>query len=166
VIGRTLTVSDVEFRVIGIMPEDFSFPSKDTQLGAPAEAVPNWQARRQDRRAAAGTVIGRLRQGVALDQARAEMQGITAQLLAEYLKENEDRASAVNGEHSALVESILLSCPAGVLGVPFAAWSIQRLCRRHQRDVLPAWQRPATPCRLRELSPSIRNYGDVSRSAC
>jgi putative ABC transport system permease protein len=96
IIGRTLQVSGIDFQVIGVMPEDFAFPSKDTQLWAPAEAVPNWHTRRQDRRTGSGTVIGRLRQGASVDQARAEMQSITGQLVAEYPEANEGRASAVS----------------------------------------------------------------------
>jgi putative ABC transport system permease protein len=189
VVGRTVNVSGIGFRIIGVMPEDFGFPSKETQLWAPADALPNWQSRRQDRRGGFGTVIGRLRQGAALDQARAEMQGINAQLVAEYPEANENRAGgviivplavqvhgrtvpfmlailagavllvlliacanaaslllargAVRSREIALraalgagrgrilrqliTESILLSCLAGVLGVPLAAWGVRVL---------------------------------------
>jgi predicted permease len=188
VIGRIVNVSGIDFQVIGVMPEDFGFPSKDAQLWAPADALPNWQSRRQDRRSGFGTVIGRLRQGTALDQAHAEMQGINAQLVAEYPEANEYRGAvrivplaaqvhgrtvpfmltmlagavflvlliacanvanlllargAVRGREIALrmalgagrgrilrqliTESILLSCLAGVLGMPLAAWGIDAL---------------------------------------
>jgi len=96
VIGRTVNVSGIDLQVIGVMPEDFAFPSKETQLWAPAEALPNWQLRRQDRRSGFGTVVGRLRQGAPLDRARAEMQGIAAQLVAEYPQANEDRGGSVS----------------------------------------------------------------------
>jgi putative ABC transport system permease protein len=95
VIGRTVNVSGIDFQVIGVMPEGFGFPSKETQLWAPAAALPNWQSRRQDRQGGFGTVIGRLRQGASLGQARVEMKGINAQLVAEYPKANENRAGGV-----------------------------------------------------------------------
>lgn len=96
IIGRMVNLSGIDFQVIGVMPEDFAFPSKETRLWAPAEALPNWQSRRQDRQAGFGAAIGRLRQSVGTDQALVEMQGITAQLIAEYPKANEDRAGAVS----------------------------------------------------------------------
>jgi predicted permease len=84
VIGRIVNVSDIDFQVIGVMPENFEFPSKDTQVWLPAEALPNWHVRRLDRRSGFGTVVGRLRRDIVLDQARAEIQAINAQIAAEY----------------------------------------------------------------------------------
>jgi hypothetical protein len=46
VIGKTVNVSGVDFHVMGVMPEDFSFPSRETQLWAPARALSDWQSRR------------------------------------------------------------------------------------------------------------------------
>jgi predicted permease len=96
VIGRTVNLSGIDFQVIGIMPDDFGFPSNETQLWAPAAAVPNWRDRIQDRRGGFGPVIGRLGQGASLNHARAEMQTINAQLVAEYPNENENRAGGVS----------------------------------------------------------------------
>lgn len=94
-IGRSVNLSGIDFNVVGVMPEDFAFPEKETQLWAPAAALPNWPSLRQNRQGGFGAVIGRLRSGVRLDQSRGEMQAITAQLISEY-KANEDRAAAVN----------------------------------------------------------------------
>ena len=95
VLGQTLIVSGIGYQVIGVMPEDFAFPTEETLLWLPAESLPNWQSRRQDRAAGFGAVIGRLRPGVAPERARAEIQGIHAQLVAEYPEANENRAGAI-----------------------------------------------------------------------
>jgi predicted permease len=91
VIGRTVELSGINFQVIGVMPEDFAFPSEETLLWAPAAALPNWQARRNDRDGGFGPVIARLRDGVSLDQARAEADLINQELKAEYPTDNADR---------------------------------------------------------------------------
>jgi predicted permease len=187
VIGRTVELSGINFQVIGVMPEDFAFPSEETLLWAPAAALPNWQARRNDRDGGFGPVIGRLQDGVSLDQARAEADIINQELKAEYPTDNADRgvrlvplAAQIQGKtvpfmlailsgavllvlliacanaanlllargavrrqeiavRSALgagkgrivrqlvTESMLLSCLAGALGLPFAALSIRAL---------------------------------------
>jgi predicted permease len=95
VVGRTVNVSGIDFQIVGVMPETFAFPSKETQLWAPAAALPNWQSRREDRRGGFGTVVGRLRSGITLEQARAEMQVINSQLIAEYPQANQGRAISI-----------------------------------------------------------------------
>jgi predicted permease len=90
-IGRTIHVSGIAFQVIGVMPEDFSFPLKETQLWVPAAALPDWQLRRGERHEGFGAVLGRMRPGVTLEQVRAEMQQINRQLVAEYPKANQER---------------------------------------------------------------------------
>jgi predicted permease len=91
VVGRTVDLSGIDFQVVGVMPEDFAFPSNETLLWAPAAALPNWQARRGDRGGGFGPVLARLRPGATFDQARAEMEFINRQLTAEYPRDNEDR---------------------------------------------------------------------------
>ena len=91
IIGRTVELSGIDFQVIGVMPEDFAFPSEETLLWAPAAALPNWQARRNDRDGGFGPIIARLRDGVSLGQARAEADLINQELKAEYQTDNADR---------------------------------------------------------------------------
>jgi putative ABC transport system permease protein len=91
VIGRKVTLSGIDLEIVGVMPEDFAFPSKETLLWAPAAALPNWQARRADRGSGFGPVLARLRSGSTLDQAREEMELLNAQLAEEYPKEHEYR---------------------------------------------------------------------------
>jgi predicted permease len=95
VIGKTVNVSGIDFGIIGVMPEDFAFPSKETQLWAPAAALPNWQSRHDDRRGGFGTVLGRLRPEMTVDQARARMQVINNRLATAYPQGNEGRVVTV-----------------------------------------------------------------------
>jgi putative ABC transport system permease protein len=95
VIGRTVTLSGIDFQVIGVMSEDFAFPSKQTQLWTAAAALPNWPSRRAQRGSGFGPVLARLRPGATLGQAQEEMEQINRQLTAEYPTENEYRGIRV-----------------------------------------------------------------------
>jgi hypothetical protein len=53
VIGQRVKLGGSDFQVVGVMPEGFAFPSEETLLWAPAAALPNWQARRNERSSAA-----------------------------------------------------------------------------------------------------------------
>jgi putative ABC transport system permease protein len=86
VIGRMIRLDGKPATIVGVLPRDFEF--------APANSAPLWVPIHQ-----AGDLItrrslhwlkvaGRLRPGFSPAQARAEMQGISAQLTQEYPKEN------------------------------------------------------------------------------
>jgi predicted permease len=87
--GRSVVLDDRSHTVVGVMPADFAFPSRTTEFWAALRFAPSQLADRTD---ALLNVVGRLKQGVTLDQARAEMQVIAAQLAREY-----PRANARNG---------------------------------------------------------------------
>jgi predicted permease len=93
ILGRTLTLDHVKYTVIGVMPPHFLYPSRDTMY---------WLALRmteQDFAARDGHyfhVIGRLRRSVSLDQARAELRNIAAQLEREYPRENAQAGVIIN----------------------------------------------------------------------
>jgi predicted permease len=89
VIGKTVTVGGVDLQVIGVMPEDFRFPRLETELWAPATALPMWQSIRAKRKGGFFSVAGRLRPGITLEQARAEMETISRQLEVAYPVENQ-----------------------------------------------------------------------------
>ncbi len=76
VIGRSIAVDGVQRTIIGIMPAGFAFPSSRVQLWVPATL----DARQQvDYWAGEFTpLIGRLRAGYTLEQARMEVKGLVA----------------------------------------------------------------------------------------
>jgi predicted permease len=81
IVGQTMRVNGVPTTVIGVMPEGFEFP-QTSQLWQPvslerAEVL-------TDRRASAFRIFGRLRDGVTIDQARADVAAADAHLARTY----------------------------------------------------------------------------------
>ncbi len=91
VLGKTVELNGLTSQIIGVMPQGFAFPSEKTLLWTPASAIPGWQIRRSGRNHGFGPILGRLRSGVTLDQARAEVHVISQGLAAEYPSDNADR---------------------------------------------------------------------------
>ena len=85
VLGRSVRLDDAPYTVIGVMPASFSFPSRNVEAWVSMRFV---EDDFQDRTNFALSVYGRLRPGVSLAAARAEMSGIAARLERQYPKEN------------------------------------------------------------------------------
>jgi putative ABC transport system permease protein len=86
VLGRRLLLDGEPHVVIGVMPPGFHFPSREIALWRPMPLRPDDY---EDRDNNYLHVLGRLRPGVSLEEAEAEMGVITARLEREYPKENE-----------------------------------------------------------------------------
>jgi putative ABC transport system permease protein len=87
VLGRTMHMNGVTFTIIGVLPDRFDIPIAFNVDGPGTHDI--WTAPQfgEEARAASGRylqVFGRLRPGVTLDGARAEMTAIAAQLRAEF----------------------------------------------------------------------------------
>ena len=80
-LGKSIRIDDAPFDVVGIMPPGFFFPNRQTQLWEPHSRMAGRTMHILD-------VIGRLRPGVRLEQARAEMGTIAARLEQAYPREN------------------------------------------------------------------------------
>ena len=81
IVGKTVTLNQHTFTVIGVMPASFTFPDPETDLWAPLGFS---AARMQDRNGKFLKVIARLKPNVRLKQAQAEMDTIANQLQAQY----------------------------------------------------------------------------------
>ncbi|HTS24728.1 MAG TPA: ABC transporter permease [Bryobacteraceae bacterium] len=81
---QTVDLDGADYRVVGVMPGSFRFPSKDAQIWRPAAASQWWADYSPLRRRVSAVVIGRLRQGVTFEQARTEMQTIAGRLELQY----------------------------------------------------------------------------------
>lgn len=89
VLGSTLTLNERLFTVVGVIPSD------DLVLDGISILIPigQWaEPMFQDRGVGMGMrVVGRLKPGVSFQQARAELDGIAANLAREYPKEDKDK---------------------------------------------------------------------------
>lgn len=81
VVGQTITLNDEPYTVIGIAPATMRLPSSETELWVPMALSPEEAAGRGNHHM---SVVARLKPGVTLEQARAEMQSIAQRIAAAY----------------------------------------------------------------------------------
>ena len=92
VLGRKIILDDRPYVVIGVMPSHFHFPSAEVGLWVPRQFS---EREYQDRNDNYLEVVGRLKPGVSLDQAKAEMNVTMQQLKREYPGENKNTGGLV-----------------------------------------------------------------------
>ena len=90
VVGRDVVLDDASYRVVGIMPRGFRYLNLSTQQGDvdlwlsnPFDAIPRTNVNSYGFRP-----IARLKPGISINDARAEMKSISRSLEREYPKEN------------------------------------------------------------------------------
>jgi putative ABC transport system permease protein len=84
IIGRTLHLDNRSATVVGVMPPTFQFPDKNAQLWLLLSGDHRWTRFQEIRLADAFSVLARLKQGVSIEEARAEMNAIAGRLAQQY----------------------------------------------------------------------------------
>jgi predicted permease len=92
IVGRTIRVNGVPSTVVGVMPRDFGFPYS-AQFWLPLAALP--EADRTSRAARVLDGFGRLRPGVTIEQATADLAEVATSLAGHYPDTNRDIAPLV-----------------------------------------------------------------------
>jgi predicted permease len=92
-IGRTVTLNEKPFTIVGVMPPGFKGLSFDTDVWFPAmmahaNGAPTDLTNRGTRWLGA---VGRLKDGVSMSRAQEDMDGVAAQLAGEFPQSNRDR---------------------------------------------------------------------------
>lgn len=87
IVGRTLNLNGSPVTIVAVMPREFDFPI-GAEIWAPWPVNPNEVNNRGDHTL---DVIGRLKPGVSIDQARAELNTTAANLEQEYPATNDGR---------------------------------------------------------------------------
>lgn len=103
IIGKPLTLNGVTVTVVGVMPAEFQFPTRDDELWIPIAFSATEAARRQSHFL---EVFARLKDGVTLQQAQAEMSTIAARLQQQYPQSNTEVGAVVVPLHEQLVGDI------------------------------------------------------------
>jgi putative ABC transport system permease protein len=82
IVGRKIMFNGRDHEIVGVMPPDFYFPSKEAELWLPMGW--NYSQIAQLRRPHFLRAVGRLKPGVTLGQARSEMAAIASRLEQQY----------------------------------------------------------------------------------
>jgi predicted permease len=93
VLGRKVILDDSAYVVIGVMPRDFHFPSREVEIWTPFQFGAGDY---EDRNNNYVNCVARLKSGVSVEQARAEMSVIATRLERQYPKENAKHGATVN----------------------------------------------------------------------
>ena len=99
-VGGKILLDGDPHTVVGVMPPGFTYPGRQSEIWVPMRLPPD-QAR--DRTNNEFYSIARLKPGVTLDSARADMERLAAQSRVQYPKENENTGVTVNELRADLV---------------------------------------------------------------
>jgi putative ABC transport system permease protein len=103
IIGRALNLNGEAYTVVGVMPRGFEFPKPQVQVWVPIAFSAEEAAQRGSHYL---EVLARMKAGVKLQQARAEMSMIAARLAKQYPEQNTRLGSVVTPLHEEVVGNI------------------------------------------------------------
>jgi len=104
-LGRTVRILGASFSIVGVLPPRFQFPN-GTDIWLPANvAIPETDSRSAQNY----LVVGRLKPGVSLEQAQAQMTAIGARLEQQYKVSNAGKLVAVTRMRDQMVGNVKLT---------------------------------------------------------
>jgi len=121
IVGQQVMLSGRSYTVLGVMPPDWRYPVQGNAVEYVTPLVPLVQTAVTNRGGHAFSLVARLKAGVGVHQAEAEMNAIAARLAQQYPDTNTDRLISVIPLHDDIVGEIrtalivLLSAVALVL---------------------------------------------------
>ncbi len=121
ILHRQILVNGESYSVIGVMPPGFEVRSQQSQIWMPLP----WTFKPESRGGHFLGVYARMKDGVSLEKARAEMKTIAARLESQYPDSNHGWTTEVRRLHDALVEGVR---PALVLLLAAVAFVLLIAC--------------------------------------
>lgn len=138
ILGKAIPLSDNIYTIVGVMPASFATPTINTEAWTPLQ-VSNPVAARF-RGVHFLRTYGRLAQGVNIEQARAEMKLVDANLAAQYPAENKNRNTVLYSLYEGIVGEtrrslyILFAAVSFVLLIACANFANLLLARSAERQ--------------------------------
>src|ERR1700683_3669522 len=103
-VGETVTLSGMAYTIVGVLPQDFQFaPRGNAEFWTTLHAADSCAQRRSCHNL---NGIGRLKEGVSIETARADMKAIAGQLEMQYPNENRGQGASVLPLSEATVSDI------------------------------------------------------------
>jgi putative ABC transport system permease protein len=112
IVGRDIRLDGMPFTVVGVVPRDFQFFGRTSMWGLIAIV-----RRPEARRAYVLQAVGRMKPGVSLDAASADLGAVAGGLAREFPESNTGRGVALEPMHDALIGSELRLTSMLFLGV-------------------------------------------------
>lgn len=118
ILGKIIRLENVAYTVVGVMGPEFQYPTRDVQIWTPLTINP---ASFQTRTGYAHMAVARLKPGIALAQAQAEVSAIAARLTEQYPEKNKDvrfTVAPLRGDIASVAQKplfILLGAALGLL---------------------------------------------------
>jgi predicted permease len=122
VIGRTIRVDGSPHLVVGVLPASFRFLSSQARLYLPLKSDPEDRGPLRRHSGSSSQMVGRLKAGMAIDEAQSELDASNAMLEADSPTAKMMAAAGfrslvmpLHGEHVAAVRPVLLLVQAGAV---------------------------------------------------
>ncbi len=103
IVGRSVMLNAEPYTVVGVMPPDFFFPLRESELWTPWAMEPEEASGRGDHYL---RVMARLKPGATVEQANAEVEAIASRLASEYPRTNDGLGFVVNSFHEDYVGNL------------------------------------------------------------
>jgi predicted permease len=94
VVGRALTLNDRSYTVVGVMPQGFHFPTR-VEMWTPVGPLSDQETWKMRGNHPGLYALARLKPGVTLEQARADMKNVTAALEKQYPDTNQGTGAMI-----------------------------------------------------------------------
>ncbi|MGH9937443.1 MAG: ABC transporter permease [Blastocatellia bacterium] len=94
IVGRTLTLNDRGYTVIGVMPRGFLLPTR-VEMWVPVGPLSDQEGWKQRGNHPGLYAVARLKPGVTLEQAREDMKNVTAALEKQYPDNNQGNSATI-----------------------------------------------------------------------
>ncbi|HTG88403.1 MAG TPA: ABC transporter permease, partial [Pyrinomonadaceae bacterium] len=103
IVGRNITLNAESYTVVGVMPSNFFFPEREGELWTPWAMEPEEASGRGDHYV---HTVARLKPGITIERANAEVEAIATRLSSEYPRTNEGLGFLVSSFHEDYVGNL------------------------------------------------------------